>query len=206
MVKPKTASYFLNNYIGRLNSLERTRLKMEQLLIDGCIVRRDIEQVYEGMFISSITLFENWLEKLFIGLLVGRVQLKSSVVPRVTFRSDKVARDVIFGGQNYVDWFPYRYTEKRAEAFFRNGLPFKCLMSPDKKVLENILYIRNAIAHKSSYAVSTFKDEVIGNTPLRPQEQTPAGFLRSRFRITPTQTRYENIVTEIVSIARKLCS
>jgi hypothetical protein len=179
---------------------------MEKLLKNKLIVRRDIEQVYEGLFISAITSFENWLENLFIGLLVGRVKHKSSVIPRVTFRSDQVAREVTFGGRNYVDWFPYRYTEKRAEAFFRNGMPFKSLSGPDKKNLENYLYIRNAVAHKSNHSLNIFKEEVISSTPLPPQEQTPAGYLRSRFRISPVQTRYENIITELVSVANKLCN
>jgi len=38
---------------------------METLLKRGVIVRRDIEQVYEGLFMSATTSLENWIENLF---------------------------------------------------------------------------------------------------------------------------------------------
>jgi len=204
---PKDVSAYLGDFISHLNNLDKTRRKMETLFKKKVIVCRDIEQVYEGLFMSSMTSLENWIEHLFIGLMVGRIKHQSSsVIPRVSFNSDRIARDITFGGRNYVDWFPYeRYTEKRARAFFRGGLPFTNLDNRDIKKL-NILYtIRNAIAHKSSYSLSLFEKEVIGSIPLTPQERKPAGYLRSIFRITPVQTRYENLITEIVVIAKKLC-
>jgi len=119
-------SVHLDKFISHLNNLDKTRRKMEALLKGGVIVRRDIEQVYEGLFISSTTSLENWIENLFIGLIVGRIEHPSSlVVPRVSIKSDRIAREVTFGGRSYLDWLPYnKYTVKRAEAFFRKGLPF----------------------------------------------------------------------------------
>ena len=204
MAKPATS--LANALVGHLKALEWTRSKMETLLARDVIVRRDIERVYEGLYLDAITSLENLIEGLFLGLLTGRIVHSSSVVPRVTFRSDRVARDVVFGGRNYVDWFPYRYTEQRARAFFRSGIPFATLDKAHKTQLKNLLYIRNAIAHKSSYAKRTFEQEVIGSLLLTPRERTPAGFLRSRFRIAPVQTRYENLVADMVSIALELCN
>ena len=203
MAKPATS--LANALVGHLKALEWTRFKMETLLTRGVIVRRDIERVYEGLYLDAITSLENLIEGLFLGLLTGRiVHSSSAVVPRVTFRSDRVARDVVFGGRNYVDWFPYGKTEQRAKAFFRSGIPFTTLDKADK--IQNLLYIRNAIAHRSSYAERKFEQEVIGSLPLTLRERTPAGFLRSRFRITPVQTRYENLIADIVSIALELCN
>lgn len=205
MAKPATS--LANALVGHLRGLEWTRGKMETLLARGVIVRRDIERVYEGLYLDAITSLEKLIEGLFLGLLTGRIVHSSpAVVRRVTFRSDRVARDVVFGGRNYVDWFPYHYTEQRAKAFFRSGIPFTTLDKADKTQLENLLYIRNAIAHRSSYAKRKFEQEVIGLLPLTLRERTPAGFLRSRFRITPIQTRYENLVADIVSIALELCN
>jgi hypothetical protein len=200
-------SVHLDKFIGHLNNLDKTRRKMEALLKRGVIVRRDIEQVYEGLFISSTTSLENWIENVFIGLIVGRIEHPSSlVVPRVSIKSDHIAREVTFGGRSYLDWLPYKkYTVKRAEAFFRNGLPFTNLDKRDIKQLELLFTVRNAIAHKSSYSIALFEREVIGSIPLTQQERKPAGFLRSVFRITPSQTRYENLITEMVSIVKKLC-
>ncbi len=208
----KHVTVHFNDLVSHLNNLDKTRKKMELLLTKGIIVRRDIEQVYEGLYMSSITTFENWIEKLFIGLLVGSFKhCSSSVVPRVVFKSARIAREVIFSGQNYVDWLPYgKHTEKRATAFFRNGLPFTCLSKPenkpDLKKLEILLYIRNAVAHKSVYSKKKFEDKVIGSLSVTQQERTPAGYLRGIFRITPSQTRYENLINEMASIAKKLCN
>lgn len=203
----KPASSLAKELIGHLRYLEFTRFKMEKLLIAGSIVRRDMDLVYEGLYLDSITSFESMIENLFIGLLSGRTICGSpSVVPRITFSSNRVARDIVFGGKNYVDWIPYHHTEKRAKAFFRNGMPFTRLIKSDKGKIENLLYIRNAIAHKSSYSKHKFEREVIGSLPLITRERTPAGFLRSRFRISPVQTRYENLMTDMILIASKLCS
>jgi len=171
------------------------------------IVRRDIEQIYTGLYIEAVCCFERFLEDLFIGILVGRLKHPlSNVVPRVTFRSDIIARDVVFGGNDYVDWLPYYHTEKRANAFFRNGLPFTSLQSSDKKIIEQICYIRNAIAHKSKHSKKLFDNKVIGDIPIPLRDRTPAAFLRSKFRIAPVQTRYENLIIEMSLIAIKLCS
>ncbi len=207
----KQVSVHFNGFVSHLNNLEKTRRKMESLLLKKIVVRRDIEQVYEGLYMSSITSLENWIEDLFIGLLVGRLKhCSSSVTPRVSFKSDRVAREVIFSDRNYLDWLPYKYTEKRANAFFRNGMPFTCLNKPENKAdlkkLEILFHIRNVIAHKSAYSKKKFENEVIGSSPVTQQERTPAGYLRGIFRITPTQTRYENLINEMASIAKKLCN
>jgi len=198
----------LGKFISHLNNLDKTRRKMEALLKSGVIVRRDIEQVYEGLFMSSITSLENWLENLFIGLMVGKITYRScSVVPRVSFNSDRIARDVTFGERSYLDWLPYKkYTVKRAKAFFRNGAPFTNLDNNDMKKLEVLYIIRNAIAHKSQHSLSLFEREVIGSISITLQERKPAGYLRGIFRITPSQTRYENLIAEMVSTVNKICT
>lgn len=179
---------------------------MEFLLDEGRLVRRDIEQVYAGLYLDAITSFEHFIEHLFIGLIVQSIIPASlKIIPRITFKSYGVACDVVFGGKNYVDWLPYTYTEKRAKVFFRNGFPFTQLEKIDKNRLEQIMYIRNAIAHKSKYSLEKFEKEVIGSLPLNPRERTPTGFLRSIFRITPRQTRFENLVGDMAEISRKLC-
>ena len=79
---------------------------MERLANTGHIVRRDIEQVYSGLFINAMTSFENLIEELFVGILVGRIQPRTkTIVPRISFESNRIAREVVLGGRNYVDWF-----------------------------------------------------------------------------------------------------
>jgi hypothetical protein len=145
------------------------------------------------------------MEDLLVGLLAGGITPGRLVHPRVSFQSHAVARDVMLGGRAYVDWVPYHYTDKRAEAFFRGGYPFCNLDKADKKELERIILVRNAVAHQSRSARGRFEDEVIGTAPLLPSERTPAGYLRSVFRLAPVQTRYEEIANSCTLLARKLC-
>lgn len=179
---------------------------MERLLLHGHVTRHDASLFYEGIFLRTVTTFEGLLEDLFVGLLTGSVIPGRNVRPRVTFKSHSVARKVVLGGRPYVDWLPYDHTEKRAEAFFRSGLPFCNLDKNDKKELGRIILIRNAVAHQSRAAIRRFESEVIGATPLLHTERTPAGYLRSIFRTAPTQTRYEEIANTCAMLARKVCN
>lgn len=203
---PRPSNNIANELMGHLRYLDATRSKMEYLFKKGYIVRHDIEQIYEGLFIDAITSFEGLIEKLFIGLLLGNIKHTSAnVVPRVAFKSPKVAREIVLGGKPYVDWLPYNYTEQRANAFFRNGYPFTSLGQPEKNSLAKLWCIRNAIAHISQFSLKKFQQKVIGLLPLRPRERTPSGFLRSVFRTRPIQTQYEVSIIEICNLAFKIC-
>jgi len=191
----------LNRFEGHLRTLEMTRKKIERLYSQRLLVRRDVERVYEGLYLDAITSLEATIEDLFIRIVTGRSS-PAGVVVRVSFNSSQVARDVMLGGERkYLDWFPYSRTEKRAKAFLRGGRPFTRLSSGDKRVLEEMLIIRNAIAHKSPHARKRFQ-EFASNFPLVSRERTPAGFLRSK--IDPTTTRYQFYVSEMVRIIQLL--
>jgi hypothetical protein len=187
-------------------SLEKTRSKMEKLATEQQLSRGDIERVYEGLFLGVFARMEVLLEELFFGLLVGGISCHScDAVRRVDFSSEKIAREVILRERKYLEWLPYGKTEELAKAFFRGGRPFTKLDDGDKSRLQKCVYIRNAIAHKSRHANSTFKDKVIGSTPLTPRERTPAGFLRSQYRVTPSETRFQLYMTQSLSLMHKLC-
>lgn len=201
----RQASALSSELIGHLRRLDSTRRKLENLFRAGKVTRLDIEQVYIGLYLDAIVSFERFVEQYFVSLLVtGRLIAPSGTTPRVTFASSMVARDVILGGKSYVDWFPYKLTEKRANAFFRSGIPFTGLSNSEKNIIEDLLTIRNAIAHKSDHSISKFERSVIGNLTLPRKERTPPGFLRSIFRTTPIQSRYENLILEMAAIATKL--
>jgi len=202
----RPASDCADAFVAHLKSLNLTRQKMEVLARGRLLVRRDIEQAYEGLYLDAFTSMEHFLEQLFLGLLTARWQLPvSKCVPRVIFRSPAVCRDVVIGGRPYVDWLPYEHTEKRAAAFFRNGLPFCSLQAADKDAIRKCYHIRNAIAHGSDHAKSQFEAKVLGNARLLPRERTPAGYLRSQFLSSPPVTRYEGLALDMANVALHLC-
>lgn len=202
---PRMAQKVANQLIGHMHYLETTRTKMERLFLDRLILRKDIEQVYEGLFLEVVTSFEHFIEETFVGLLVGNLtHTKQSVQPKVSFTSHGLARNMIFAGRNYVDWLPYKNTLDRSAIFFKGGFPFTHLSDTDFTVIHHVVVTRNAIAHKSIYSKKQFEKIVIGSKPLPPRDRTPAGFLRSIFRISPTQTRYENFVGGLALAALKI--
>ena len=204
---PKPAPDFVNDLDGHLGYIEQTRSKAERLFQEGYLVRRDIELVYAGLYLDAMTSFENFIEDLFIRLLVGTTTHPCrSVVPKIVFKSTVICRNVVYGGRPYVDWFPYKQTQDRAEMFFQKGLPFTALNNSDKSRLTQMLCIRNAIAHKSRHAVTRFNRVVINERPLLSQEKTPVGYLRTNYTTSPPQTQYEVIRSNIVAIAQELCT
>lgn len=191
--------------VGHYRRLEAVRKKWEGLYSNKVLPRYQIELAYTALYLDTVVSFERFVETLFVGYLSKRFRLPRGSYVRASINSDVVARDVVLGGNSYVDWLPYdRYTLKRAKAFFRNGAPFSLLAKDDRKILGEVLIIRNSIAHKSKHALQMFEKEIIGGLALVGRERTPAGYLRSAFRAAPVQTRYENLMLELATIARKL--
>lgn len=196
-----------SSFSGHMSTLNAIRRKMEKLFLNDQIVRRDIEQVYIGLYIDAVTSFERKIEELFIGLLVGRiVHPSSNVSSRITVGTDKIAKEVLLNGKRrYLDWFPYDLTQDRAKIYFKKGKPFQ-LESVDIDTINGIIYIRNLIAHKSEHSKKKFLKNVIGTLSISAREKTPAGFLRGIYRSSPLQTRYEYYVSEMLTIVSKLCA
>lgn len=199
------ADSLVSCFATHLARLERTRVKVETLAATGQLSRQDVERVYEGLFLNAFAYFENLIEELFIGILSGTMKRGSRVVPRVSFKSSRGARKVVFHGRQYVDWFPYPRTIQLARVFYREGRPFTKLGKPQRMELHKLSVIRNAIAHKSRYARRTFRNDVVSGTYTLPRERTPAAFLRAQFRISPPQTRFEVYTAGLLSIARTIC-
>lgn len=202
----KLSSIFSTQLSGHLNNLEYTRKKMEVLFSKKQIVERDLNVVYAGLFLGAVTSFETLLEDLFLDLLTGRTKhISSKVRNKVTFSSTTVCRSIIYGGKKYVDWLPYNYTTGRAEIFFKEGLPFSAIEKADNNTLQEIMYIRNVLAHNSKHALKVFENMVIGSRTLLPKERTPVGYLRRPIAASPPQTQYEVYVAELAKIAYILC-
>ena len=196
-----------SKFSGHLRNLEYTRAKMERLFAGGEIVSRDINQVYVGLYLEVITSFEGFIEKLFVGLLTGTYTVSTQpVVPLVAFRNRRAVEPIMLQQRRYLDWLPYENTVRRAKQFFRNGVPFSSMAEKDKELIQQCMYIRHAIVHKSNYSFKRFNDHVLGNQNLMSWERKPAGYLRSVLQTGPNKSRYEYFAQEISSIGMKLCS
>jgi hypothetical protein len=176
---------------------------MERLFAAHEIGRPDLHRVYGGAFLAFATYVERSLERLFLGIVMKRLAAPA-IQPLVDVRSEVVARRVVAGGRKYVDWLPFeRETEARAVAFLSAGKPFTSLDNADKRTLDRLGVMRNALAHESSHALRQFRRNFTDGRALPAAQLTPAGYLRGQH--SPGLTRFTNTLNEATSVFGRLC-
>jgi hypothetical protein len=182
------------------------RLVRKQTLLqkEGKIPQRDLDFVFEIAFLSCFVALENYIEERFIGLLVGKATSSTKQFKaRVPFSSAGLAREFVYGGRQYVDFFPFENTERLARRFFKDGHPFCGLEKSEREELQLQHSIRNDIAHRSHASTSKFQNMCIGrgiNLPKR--DLVVKRYLQTPFSINIT--RFENHVAQLIAIAQKL--
>lgn len=197
------------DFFAKLNTLEHTRSKMEQLFNQNLIEVHDIERVYSGLVLESFTAFEGLLEDLFLGLLTG-THISPQVKLKVTIQPESAIYELLvgLGKGNYLDWMPYKeVVEPRAKLFFEDGKPFTGLDTL-KGSLRELYIIRNVIAHQSKFSMEKFEETFIQSKILSQNEKTPLGFLRGRHIVSGNKTkmtRYEHYIIQLKAIAQYLC-
>lgn len=190
----------LEEFGRRQRALGATRGKLERLYAQGVLARRDLERVYEGLYVASVTSFEDYLEARFFEVMLAS-PAPTGVHPRAEFKSAAVLRDFVLGGQPFVNWLPFKRTEQRAQVYLRGARPFHSVTTTEKRQMKDWMTIRHAIAHTSREARYRFEVGVLAGVPLPPRERSPAGYLRSVPR--PGTTRFEAIANQMLAMASK---
>lgn len=175
-------------------------------LLALCNTEADKNQVFAGAYVSYIAFFEAQIETLFVGLLTGKyAHPNGGVQPILNMPNAKVAKAMITGGRNYVDWLPYNLnTMKRAPVFLLDGRPFTDLANAHRKRLDNASVLRNALAHQSDHAIKRFEAEFVVGKVLPITQRKPPGYLRGAHSLT--RNRLEVQLLEMVSIMSDLTS
>jgi hypothetical protein len=179
---------------------------MDSLHSQGQIVLRDLESVYEALFLRAVTSFEAFLEELFISILREKTTYSQSRVSlRMRAANSAALLEILLQGKDYMQWLPFNATEQRANLYLKGGRPFSELTNGDKSMMKTITTIRNAIAHRSDFAMRQFETKVIGNQSLLPRERTPAGYLRVAVSSQPPQTKFDSYMGELSRLSAALC-
>jgi hypothetical protein len=198
-------SLVLQTFLRRMRNIEYTRTRMELLYSKGSIALRDIDFVYESLFLRAVTGLEEFLEGLFLGILNRRIKYsRSRVRLRMETCSQDALKEILLQGDKYLDWLPFAKTEERARLYLVGGRPFTDLDDAKKSIIKTITIIRHAIAHSGNHAMEEFKKKVIGSQSLLRGERTPAGFLRSQSRSGPNQNRFQIYLAELGAISAVL--
>jgi hypothetical protein len=185
---------------GTLGYLER----LERLHAQGLLSERDVTRAYEGAFLAYYTSLEQHIERLFMGLVMARLSPPRKSRALIQIASDRTAREIVSGDRPYVDWLPIKKTTDRAQTYLSKGQPFDRLRPIDREVLERMHIVRNAIAHRSSHAISRFKRRLIEEHSIPPRQRTPAAYLRGNH--SPGQSRLGYFIVQGVDTVKWLCS
>lgn len=166
----------------------------------------DKNQIVSGTLVSYYAFYERQLEALFMGLLTGRLQHATARVrPLANFTSIRAADEIVRDGRKYIDWLPFdRHTVKRSTLYFENGEPFNRLTGAQRRVLEELGLLRNALAHQSAHSVQRFRSEFIDGNFLPTWQKRPAGYLRGDYSLGVT--RLNHYLTASVGVMNHLCA
>jgi hypothetical protein len=188
--------------------LESYITRLERLHLDGRVYRIDLERAYAGAYLLFYTSLERSIEQLFLGILTQEFTFRQrGIRPLVAAPSERIARQIVTGERAYADWLPLRLTEGRAKALLAAGRPFESIVTADRRFLESMGYVRNALAHGSAHSLRRFRTEVIDGgplpTPVPPGQRKPAPYLRGTH--TTGQSRFSFHLAEASAIVRRLC-
>ena len=192
----------LEEYQQILIEIDDIRTRMEGMRTNNQLTDKDIETVYESLFLRAVVGFEQFCESQFFDILKGDVRYALADVERHVKQCEYSAlHAIVMQDDDYLDWLPFPRSESRSKLFFRNGHPFTNLDDGERSKIKMCLLIRHAISHASDHARGEFERVVIGNQPLLPAERTPAGYLRSQVR---GQARFETHTAQLSAIAAKI--
>lgn len=196
----------LERFARRLEALERTQGRAEDLHAGGRLLKTDTEAIYEGLFLRAVTAFEAFIEEYFYQIVDDKSGFpeRARIGCQVSASSSQL-EPIILQGKKYVDWLPFDRTRERANIFLHGGRPFATIGQPHLSALDRSVTLRHAIAHSSGHAKQRFKAVVLQNLVLRPSERTPAGFLRS-VAIYPDQRRFNLMLSDIRAAAIALAA
>jgi hypothetical protein len=201
---PRPTGDIADRVAQRARGVDTFVRKLETLASERRLTRTDIERAYTGAFLSFFTFYESAWEDLFFGLLMQRLTHPRAVQPLVEIRSENVARAMVRGRpKGYLDWLPADRTVERAGIYLGSGRPFSEMNNADHTTLKRYIAIRNALAHDSTFALASFRRQVIAGRALPPSERRPAGYLRGVHAVG--QTRMNLALAELTVIFRRLC-
>lgn len=120
-----------------------------------------LQNVVELSVLRTYSLLEGLFEEIFYQTLLGSSgQHGAGPVLAVANQTEVDLLLYRHGSrrEKYLDWLPYSYTLERAEALLVGAVPFSRLKyrSVERRALDELVTVRNAIAHPSGHAQARF--------------------------------------------------
>ena len=108
-------------------------------------------------------------------------------------------------GRRYANWSNPSSVIQRSERFFREGRPYSPVLKGNVNFLNEIITIRNAIAHKTSSTREKFVTVVRHKLMTYPAKLTVGGFLAMTIpRSSPPGSFLEHYLAKIEFLGRRI--
>lgn len=190
------------NHISRLGNC---CLRIEDQFARGRLRITDVELVYTSSFLSACSRWESLLEECLYQTVCGVPSAKKGNFRLAEFKSRHHLRRVLLHpNKQYLSLQTLREARDLAALFVNEGRPISAISDANQTYIQQAMWIRNAIAHQSDYAMGIFRDKVPGVAGLTRNRQSPGPFLRDMFRVSPNQRRYEVYFTAFGGAAQEL--
>jgi hypothetical protein len=166
--------------------------RIERQFHRSTLLVTDVELVYTSSFLSVCAQWEALLEDILVEAVCGNNSKTRGNARLATFKHRNNLRNLLlYPGKSYISIENLKRAEELASLFVRNGQPFSAVTEANKTHIQQAIWIRNAIAHQSAFAIGVFRERVPGVVSLPTPKRWPGAFLCHEFRICPSQRRYE---------------
>jgi hypothetical protein len=137
--------------------------------------RRDL--LTEVAFLRAVSGWEIFLEQSFLLYLLGHQAPRGQPPRRYGFPPDRAAAsEWCTDGKEYAKWTATE-VKRRANRWFKDGKPFTPALQGQQSRLDQLITIRNAVAHESSSARTKFENLVRNELQALPPNTTVGSFL-----------------------------
>lgn len=200
-------SEFTDRFVGRVHRFRRCCGRIESEFARKRLRVTDVELVYSSSFLSVASQWEAFLEDALFEAVCGDVSSKQGNRRFATFRTRNNLRDVLlFPNKPFLSIPNLKGAEALAGLFINQGRPISAVSEQNRTFIQQAVYIRNAIAHESPFAIERFRVRVPGVTTLPRSKRSPGAFLRHEFRVAPSQRRVELYFAAYQSAAKEIAS
>ncbi len=172
-------------YKKRLDRLRSCCRRVDQLQKTGTLNIGDSDLLYESTFLNAIGLFEGVLEALLFEFVCGKASRKRGHYSLLKTRTHSDYRTILLKGRRYIDLLPYSELIDTVKMYLNDGKPFTEVEDDDRQILAQATLIRNAIAHRSTFALAKFRKDIRGVGSLPSNRQFPGPLLRKTYRAFP---------------------
>ena len=162
------------------------------------------ERIIELAFLKIYAAWESYLENIFIRYMTGAKSLSGIQPVRYVIPPSIDKARYIYSGtiDGRVSWSGEQVRQKSV-IYFKDGEPFTTAINSIKRYLDQMVVVRNSIAHSSSTSYNKFKELAKKELPTIPFKKisTPGKFLLSSGPNIPSLNIYFEFYSDMLKIA-----